>query len=159
MNKIITSAVDQDIAQSTSNFHDLSLHVAQLNLIDYNTRLDTDFDLVYLKDTQGGFFFQLRNPSQYLQDYKIDGEINFLKSWAVNYSYNNNDWFRDYFNHLKSEVNDLSTWRTLDRKAYDRKRNLIIKRFKNYAPLGFLSAEEMEKVKSETDNRFIMSLL
>ncbi|WP_312345900.1 hypothetical protein [Chryseobacterium binzhouense] len=157
MNKIIIT-VQEDIDKSIGGFHELSLNVAQLNLIDYNNRFDTDFDLIYLKDDGGKFKFVISNPPTYNQ-HKIDNDINFLRSWAVNYKYKDNNWFKNYYNSIDSlEFQDIITWRNIDKEMYESKRKFFITKYKNYSPLGFLSPKEQEDIILQIDKRFLRLL-
>lgn len=157
MNNIIIDGIQQDIDNSITNFHSIGLHVAQLNLEDYNQRFDTDFDLIYYKNDEGKYFFKISNPPQYPLDHKIDSEINFFRSWAVNYD--DKTWFRNYYNNIESlEYNDIMVWRPIDNDMYSSKAQSFKKRYTDYAPLGFLSEEEIQTVKSEISNRFLRFL-
>ena len=159
MNLINITNVEKDIEESTSDFHTISLNVAQLNLEDYNRRFNTDFDLVYLKDDRGHFMFKLANPPQNVLEHIIDSDINFFKSWAVNYNYNNNNWFRDFYHNINSlEFEQIMVWRIRDRDMFLDKARSFITKYTDYAPLGFLSEEEIQSVKSEISSRFLRFL-
>lgn len=157
MNKIIISGIEKEIEESIDKFHPIGLHIAKLNLIDYNIRFNTDFDLVYLKDNEGRFMFKLANPPQYLLEHKIDSDINFFRSWALNFE--DPKWFENYYHNIANfDFNDISMWRAIDQKMYSDKRDYFITKYWKYAPLGFLSPEQEESVKSEISKRFLRFL-
>lgn len=158
MNNIfIDEQIQNDVNENRNNFHSISLNVAQLNLEDYNRRFETNFDLDYTKNDRGQFNFSLANPPQYPLDHRIDSDINFFRSWALNYV--DKRWFENYYHNVKSlEYDQIALWRTIDRDMYLDKAKSFVTKYTDYSPLGFLSDEESQSVKSEISNRFLRLL-
>lgn len=157
MNNItIDEGLSQEF-QSSEKFQKI-LDIAKLNLEDYNARMNTSYDLTYKDVGEKRFRFTLDDSDNY-QD-GIAGDVNFFVLW--NAEKLDKSYFEVYYRNISNyEYSELSFYNSPHVKkddTYEVKVSTFKKRFFDYSPLGFLTDEETQSVKSEIHKRFLINL-
>ncbi len=157
MNNIL---IDENILEEakSSNDFETNMLIAELNLKDYNKRLGTSHDLIYKKINEK-LKFVLDDSDNISFD--IAENINFFILW--NSEKIDKSYFRIYYDNINSfEYSQITFYNSphipKDDKYQKAKENFI-KKYADYSPLGFLSEEESQSVKSEISKRFLTSLI
>lgn len=152
--------IDEELSQefqSSEKFQKI-LDIAKLNLEDYNARMNTSYDLTYKDVGEERFRFTLDDSDNY-QD-GIAGDVNFFVLW--NAEKLDKSYFEIFYQNISNyEYSELSFYNSPHIKKYETYQNMVVafkKKYMDYSPLGFLTDEESQSVKSEIYKRFLINL-
>lgn len=155
-NILIENGLSQEILSSDE--FEKKISIAKLNLEDYNARLNTSYDLTYKDVGEGKWKFTLDDSDNHRDE--IAGDVNFFILW--NTEKVNKVYFEIFYQNIKNyEYNELSFYNSPHVKkdeGYHNKITLFKRKYTNYSPLGFLTDDEIELVKSEISRRFLINL-
>ncbi|GEJ46978.1 hypothetical protein [Chryseobacterium sp. ON_d1] len=144
-------SIDEEFSQefqSSEKFQKI-LDIAKLNLEDYNARMNTSYDLTYKDVGEEKFRFTLDDSDNY-QD-GIAGDVNFFVLW--NAEKIDKSYFEIFYQNIGNyEYGELSFYNSPHvnkDEVYQKKVTEFKKKYDDYSPLGFLTDEESQSVKSE----------
>ena len=148
--------ISADFSNSNNvNLHNKKLEIASLNLDDYNSKLDNhvckllynvgtcEFETLVKNDSHTDFIHSQINYFVYWDSQGDDLTERYLKNTA-----------NTYYDPVRSIATSLSITKTPTNENlafFIKKRNLFFLRFKDSFPLGFLSVEEENKIKTEAN--------
>ena len=147
---------EKNISQNTIDNNLDNLKIAQLNLSDFNRRMGKDYDLIcrFTNDHPRFFLIQeLRYPDN---TNTIASQINWLLMW--NREINDRGYFKIFFNDIQREFEEINRYNSpyiQKDKVYHKAVEDFKKKYKDYAPLGFLSEKDENYIKDEINKRFL----
>lgn len=147
---------ENNVSQETIDKNQENLKIAQLNLSDFNKRMNKDYDLLcrFTNDHPRFFLMQeLRYPEN---TNTIASQINWLMMW--NREINDRGYFKIFFNDIQREFEEINRYDSpyiQEDNVYHKAVEDFKKKYKDYAPLGFLSEKEENYIKEEINKRFL----
>lgn len=156
MNEI---SFEKSVSQEAIDKNLDSLQIAELNLSDFNERMNKDYDLL-CRFTNGNPRFFLKQELRYPENTNtIASQINWLLMWKR--EIHDRAYFKIFFNDIEREFEKINRYNT----PYIKKDNLYYKmvadfkkKYSDYAPLGFLSAEDQIYIKAEIQKKFLQHI-
>lgn len=152
-------SIEKDISQETIDKNADTLRMAQLNLSDFNERMDKDYDLICRFTNENPRFFlkqELRYPDN---TNTIATQINWLLMWRR--EINDRTYFKIFFNDIAREFEEINRYHspyvqkdTIYHKIVDD----FKKKYTDYAPLGFLSEDDENYIKEEINKKFLQHI-
>ena len=153
MNKI---SIEKDVSQETIDNNEENLKIAQMNLSDFNERMDKDYDLI-CKFTDGNPRFFLQQELRYPENTNtIASQINWLLTWKR--EINDRGYFKIFFNDIEREFEKINRYHTpyiQKDKVYYKLVENFKKKYTDYTPLGFLHQEDENYIKEEINKKFL----
>ncbi|MFL9835809.1 hypothetical protein [Chryseobacterium terrae] len=147
---------EKNVSQETIDNNLENLKIAQLNLSDFNKRMDKDYDLLCRFTNNYPRFFLMQDLRYPENTNTIASQINWLLMWKR--EINDRVYFKIFFNDIEREFEEINRYNS----PYIQKDNLYhnaMEDFKNkytdYAPLGFLTKEDEDYIKEEINKKFL----
>lgn len=150
---------EENTAPETIEKNTENLKIAELNLIDFNKRMDKDYDLVCKFTNENPRFF-LKQELRYPENTNtIASQINWLLMW--NREKKDRGYFKIFFNDIQRDFEEINRYHS----PYVQKNNLYYKlvenfkkKYTDYAPLGFLNEDDESYIKREIHEKFLKHL-
>jgi hypothetical protein len=148
------------LTSEKAHVHLENLKIAQVNLEDFNSRLQESIVLKY-----NGLRFKFEKSNNHQKTYEIEGFINLFTMWSKNLSYGFQDFYSTFFKKIEYEYNQivqdyrgryvLKKITNRDIEIFNSDREVFIRKYHNYSPLGFLSNEQENEIKLKINKLFI----
>lgn len=150
---------EENTLQETIEKNAENLKIAELNLLDFNKRMDKDYDLICKFTNENPRFF-LKQELRYPENTNtIASQINWLLTWKK--EKHHRDYFKIFFGDVQRDFEEINIYHS----PYIQKSSLyykIVDKFKkkytDYAPLGFLNEDDESFIKKEIYERFLKHL-
>lgn len=147
---------EKNVSQETIDKNQENLKIAQLNLSDFNKRMGKDYDLLCRFTNDHPRFFLMQELRYPQNTNTIASQINWLLMWKR--EINDKGYFKIFFNDIQREFEEINRYNS----PYIQKDNVyhkavedFKKKYKDYAPLGFLSQKDEDYIKEEINKRFL----
>lgn len=156
MNLII---LDDNIPEETINDNLDNLNIAQLNLSDFNERMNRGYDLI-CRFTDGHPRFFLKQELKYPENTNtIASQINWLLMWKKEIK--DRGYFKIFFSEVQRDFEEITRYQSPFVEKDILYENLVDnfkKRYSNYAPLGFLDEVDQNYIKEEIYKKYLQRL-
>jgi Iap family predicted aminopeptidase len=150
---------DEDTAQETIEKNAENLKIAELNLLDFNKRMEKDYDLICKFTNEKPRFFlkqELRYPDN---TNTIASQINWLLMWKKEKK--DKAYFKIFFSDIQKDFEEITRYHSpyvqKDTLYYKKVENFK-KKYTDYAPLGFLDEDDEGYIKREIHEKFLRHL-
>ncbi|MCU7617078.1 hypothetical protein NZ698_07705 [Chryseobacterium sp. PBS4-4] len=155
-----TISFEKDVPQETIAKNAENLKIAQLNLSDFNKRMNKDYDLICRFTNEHPRFF-LKQELRYPENTNtIASQINWLLLWKR--EINDRSYFKIFFNDIEREFEKINHYNS----PYIKKNDLYYKivedfkkKYTDYAPLGFLNKDDENYIKEEIYKKFLQRII